>query len=472
MNYSECEKNNMPLLGLCPIGKFVFSHEDAIKQKKGVQNKLEEMNVPFIDIDTVIEDGIIRTDEDIKKAIVYFLEKKIDALFMPHCNFGTEHAVGKIAKALNVPVLIWGPRDEAPLEDGTRLRDTLCGLFASTKVLHKLNIPYTYIENCRTHEPVLEEKMDTFLRAVNISRKFKKGIKIGKVGQRIDFFWTTIINESELLEQFNVEVLPIDMVFVLEKAKKRAQTEYEKYSEEVEAMRKLYTIKGFDDNYDPIINILAARDVLLDTIEEKELDGIALQSFSSIGQALGCTTCVLMSSINEQFPVAAETDINGLISNIMLEKASFSTQIAYLTEFTVRHPENDNAVLLWHGGAPVSLAHPDEKMEISEHWIIKEGIPGTLHFRMKDGPITTARFDGDHGKYLLAGGEGHSIDGPVTRNNYVWFQVDNWNKWEKTLMNGPFIHHTAMSYGNYSAALKESCKYINGLDFVPLNEIS
>ena len=29
-----------PLLGLCPIGKFVFSHEDAIRQKRALQKQL------------------------------------------------------------------------------------------------------------------------------------------------------------------------------------------------------------------------------------------------------------------------------------------------------------------------------------------------------------------------------------------------------------------------------------------------
>ncbi len=28
-----------PLLGLCPIGKFVFSHEDALRQKRVLQKR-------------------------------------------------------------------------------------------------------------------------------------------------------------------------------------------------------------------------------------------------------------------------------------------------------------------------------------------------------------------------------------------------------------------------------------------------
>ena len=40
-------------------------------------------------------------------------------------------------KELGIPVLLWGPLDERPEADGTRLRDTQCGLFATGKVLRR-----------------------------------------------------------------------------------------------------------------------------------------------------------------------------------------------------------------------------------------------------------------------------------------------------------------------------------------------
>jgi L-fucose isomerase-like protein len=47
-------------------------------------------------------------------------------------------------------------------------------------------------------------------------------------------------------------------------------------------------------------------------------------------------------------------------------------------------------------------------------------------------------------------------------------EVDNWPRWEQTLMNSPFIHHTAMAYGDYTAALAEACKYIQGVQGIVL----
>ena len=468
MKTKKNKNPDRPLLGFCPMGKFVFSHQDALHYKSLLEQKLKEWDIRYESIDEVVKDGMVRGTNDIVPVIDYLKSKKVKAVFMPHCNFGTEHAVGLIGRDLGVPVLVWGPRDEAPLEDGTRLRDTLCGLFASTKVLYKLKVPFTYIENCRLDSPQLKDGLDTFLRAVNVADCFRRGIRIGHIGQRINFFWTTIINESELLEQFRVEVLPIDMVEFIREVKERVNRDRERYKIEIRALRERYKIKGFDD-WQPLINVLAVRDEMLKVVDDEGLDGIAFQDFNAIVDEMGAYCYLAHSMVSEVCPLGFESDIHGAIGNIMLSRANFSTEPVFLTEFTVRHPENDQAVLLWHAGAPLSMCHPDEKVEIGPHWILPLPQSGMPHFRLKDGLITVTRFDGESGDYQLALGSGRTIPGPKTLNNYLWMEVENWPLWEKTLMQGPFIHHVSMAYGKYSGALIEVCKYIPGLKPVPLS---
>jgi L-fucose isomerase-like protein len=451
-----------PLLGLCPIGKFVFSNEDAIRFKKSLQSKLSEWGVAYVDLEGVLEDGLVKGQNHVETAVEHFRQAGVDCLFMPHCNFGTEGAVGMIAKKLAVPTLLWGPRDEAPLADGTRLRDTMCGLFASSKVLYKLGVPFTYIENCRIDEEPLQTGVDTFLRAVNVANALRKGIRIGMIGQRIDFFWTTIVNESELLQRFNVEVLPFDMVDFIRDARQRAGKDRSLYQAEVNDLRSRYEVVGLGD--DEFINVLAVRDQMLALAAEHALEGIAFQTFMSIIDAMGAYCIFAESAAAEKYAFALESDIHGVISGALLRRANFNRDPVYLAEFTTRHPQNDNAVLIWHAGAPISMAHPDEKVKIGYHWILPSPLSGMLHFRMKDGPLTVTRFDGDFGAYKLAIGEGKTIEGPRTLNNYAWMEVDDWPHWERTLIEGPFIHHCAMAYGNYAEALVEACKYIPGLE--------
>jgi L-fucose isomerase-like protein len=449
-------------LGFCPIGKFVFSHEDALHYKALIEAKLREWQVDYVSIDGVLPDGIVRDQSHVQPVVDHFKREGIDALFIPHCNFGTEGAAGMIGAKLGVPVLLWGPRDEAPLPDGRRLRDTLCGMFATSKVLHKLNVPFTYIENCRVDDLAFQKGVDTFLRAVNVADAMRRGIRIGHIGQRIDFFWTTIINESELLERFHVEVLPLDMVEFIRRTKERAVKHRPVYQVELDALKTQAQIVGFDTD-DPMIYVLASRDEMLEAADKYGLQGFATQDFNSLIDELGAYNMYATSSVSDRYPIGYESDIHGAITDVLLQRAAYNTVPTYLVDLTIRHPTNDNGILLWHAGAPLSMRDPANPVKVGHHWILPSPLSGMTHFRLKQGPITVARFDGDHGDYKLAVGQGQTIDGPYTQNNYVWMEVDNWPHWERTLMEGPFIHHTGMMYGHYGDALVEACKFIPGL---------
>ena len=171
------------LLGVCPIGKFVFSHEDAMRQKRAILDKLDEWGVAYRTIDDVVPDGMVRDQKHVDPVVEHFRREGVDALFVPHCNFGTEGAVGMIGRKLGVPVLLWGPRDEAPLADGSRLRDSLCGMFASSKVLTKLGVPFSYIENCRIEDPAFERGLRRFMGAASVV-KAMRSMRIAQVGVR------------------------------------------------------------------------------------------------------------------------------------------------------------------------------------------------------------------------------------------------------------------------------------------------
>ena len=142
-------------LGLVPISKFVFSQEDARRYKQLIEGKLTELGVRFVNIDGVTGDGMLFRHADLPAVMQHLRAAQVDALFCPHCNFGTEDVAALLGREMGVPYLLWGPRDEMPLADGTRLRDTQCGLFATSQILRQLHVPFTYIPNCRLDDPAL-----------------------------------------------------------------------------------------------------------------------------------------------------------------------------------------------------------------------------------------------------------------------------------------------------------------------------
>ena len=120
-------------MGFCPIGKFVFSHEDAKHYKGKLESRMDQLGVNYIGIDQAITDGIVRSYDDVEPVVNYLKEQKIDCLFIPHCNFGTESAAGLIAKRLGVPVLLWGPGMKRLWRTEPANRDSLCGMFCNIK---------------------------------------------------------------------------------------------------------------------------------------------------------------------------------------------------------------------------------------------------------------------------------------------------------------------------------------------------
>jgi L-fucose isomerase-like protein len=218
-----------------------------------------------------------------------------------------------------------------------------------------------------------------------------------------------------------------------------------------------------------LAGVLAVRDQMLALGRDHGLDAFAVQDFMSLVEEFGAYCFFADSLVAERYPIGYESDVHGALTNLLLQRSAFNEQPAFLADMTVRHPDDDNGVLLWHAGAPVSMKHPQAQVRLGRHWILPGPFSGMTHYRLKDGPITVARFDGDGGRYALAAGEGDSIEGPETLNNYVWMKVDDWPRWERILIEGPFIHHTGMIYGRYARALLDACRYVPGLEPVRLN---
>ena len=82
---------------------------NALRQKKAILEKLDTWNVNTCTIDGIIPDGMVRDQRHVEPVVEHFRRKSIDALFVPHCNFGTEGAVGMIGRGLGGPGASLGP---------------------------------------------------------------------------------------------------------------------------------------------------------------------------------------------------------------------------------------------------------------------------------------------------------------------------------------------------------------------------
>ena len=107
-------KHNGIKLGFAPTRRTVFSREEAVRFRRLTESRLQELGAQVIGLAGLNEDELLYEPADVPEVLSRFRGAGVDALFVPHCNFGTELAVTNLARRLQVPVLLWGPRDDLP----------------------------------------------------------------------------------------------------------------------------------------------------------------------------------------------------------------------------------------------------------------------------------------------------------------------------------------------------------------------
>lgn len=440
-------------LGFAPTRRSIFSAPDAIKYAGLTRERLKELQVDFVDILDINEEGLLYDDADMEKIAEKFRMEGVDGLFLPHCNFGTEYVCARLAKKLNVPVLLWGPRDERPDESGIRLRDSQCGLFATGKVLRRFQVPFTYLTNCRLTDPEFEQGIQRFLAVCNVVKVFRN-TRILQIAPRPFDFWSTMCNEGELLEKFNIQLSPVPMPELTARIKKVK----EEKAETAKVMAYCHEHMKITIKEEELEHVAALKIAMKQLAQEYGCNAIAIQCWNALQDEIHIMPCAANSLLNEEgLPVVCETDIHGAITAVMVEAAGMDEARSFFADWTVRHPDNDNAELLQHCGPwPISVLQ--EKPVIG--YPLAFDHPGAVEALAKHGTMTLCRFDGDNGEYSLLLGNAKGVEGPYTKGTYVWVEVENWKRLEEKLVCGPYIHHCVGIHKDVVPVLYEACKYI------------
>lgn len=456
-------------IGLVPERRFLpgprrtelFSQDVAFANKEKTVGYLKENfasdDVEFVDLEWLNEEGILEQTDDAYRIADYFKKQDVDAIFIINCNFGSEEAAGKIAQLMKVPTLLWGPRDEFKTK---RFTDTQCGLFSISKQLKRYGVPFTYLENCALDDPKFAHGVADFLSVVTMVKNFYR-LRILQIGARLKPFKCVMANELELTEKFGIDVVPVNMVAMKMKLEELMESKKAIIEKHVEFIRENYDVNDIDPEtlFRMATFIEAFRDLML----ENNCDVIATECWTVMNQAFGAMPCLAMSILADMgIIVVCETDIHGAITSALLSCATRGKKPPFFGEFTVRHPSNDNAELLWHCGVfPTSMKKSSEKKPLA---VFKPSFCG------KDGRYTLARFQGERGNYYLLGGEFNTTEGPETFGTWVWAEFKDLPALERKLVEGPYIHHVSEVEGDYAHVLKEFAKYVPGLIFDPLEK--
>ena len=446
-------------LGVVCTRRDLFSREDALLYKRRILDKLHALGVTFVDIEDINEEGLLFEEDDLEAVITKMKREDVDALFFPHCNFGSEDLVAKVARSFELPILLWGPRDEAPLADGSRLRDSQCGLFATGKILRRFQRKFTYLTMCRIEDPSFAEGIYRFLACANIVKQVKQAT-ILQISTRPSGFWTMMVNEGELLEKFDIRIHPV----TLSDVKREMDRIKSEESEQIDVLeQKIYGIMQVEVTKEDVRNTAALKLAIQALAQRYHCRAAAIQCWNAMQDDLGLFPCVANALLSEEgFPVTCETDIHGAIAAIIANAASREHRISFFADWTVPHPSNENGELLQHCG-PWAPSLMKETPTFGSPFAFHHSHPGALHGEIKGGDMSILRFDGDNGEYQMLMGHAKGIEGPFNQGTYVWIEVENLKKLEEKLVCGPYVHHCVGIHEDVLPQVYEACKYLGGV---------
>lgn len=318
-------------LAFAPTRRSIFSAPAAVEFAERTRQKLTEMGIAFVDIQDINEEGLLYDERGRVRMAEKFKREKVDGLFIPHTNFGTEYECARLAKELGVPVLLWGPRDECPDTNGVRKRDSQCGLFATGKVLRRFQVPFTYMSNCSLEDPQFERGVKDFIAVCNVVKVFRD-IRILQIAPRPFDFWSTMCNEGELLEKFNIQLAPIPMPELIEEIQ-RVKDEKKQVEQVVSYCKEYMDIKIRPEELE---NVAALKVAMKKLAGKYGCRAIAIQCWNALQSEIGIMPCAANSLLNEEgIPVVCETDIHGAITALLAEAAAVDGTRSFFADWTI-----------------------------------------------------------------------------------------------------------------------------------------
>lgn len=421
---------------------------------KYMEDNFTSEHVEFVTTNGLGHCDLIYDDDSAAAVVERFQTEKVDAVIIINCNFGNEEAAADLAKALGKPVCLWAPLDDEYYVHGMRPTDSQCGLFGVSRQLQRFGVPFSHIPCCRVESDEFKEGFERFVRVSCMVKNFT-GMRIGQIGTRPLPFYSVIWNEGELMQKFGVKIIPINMAIIQDRFYKTKEEQKDEITKYVQVLKENYEMDDLTPQY---LERMACLIVTYKNLfKEFKLDVISAECWTATPTMFdGLVPCAAYGILNDLgYNISCESDVHCAMMMALLSSASFGKYKPFLGEFTVRHPENRNAELLWHCGPfPLSVKDPGCKALLvnQREW-----------FKAKDGEYTVARMDQENGDYMMLAGTCKTTEGPETHGTYLWGEFDDLQAWEDRLLDGPYIHHFVEIEGDYTKELAEFCKYFPNL---------
>lgn len=454
-------------LGFIPANRGFFSDQLAARMRNETVKVLKGAGVQVVvpgPKDTKV--GCVETREEAVKAGRLFRQEEVEGIVVSAVNFGDEQGVALAIKeaALNVPVLIFGCQEDAPLGPGVARRDSFCGLLSIGDALRQLRVRYSVPEApiCMPSDESFRATLSRFVGVCRVVNGIRKA-RYGQIGARPDAFWTCRYDEKGL-QQLGPTVVTLDLSEVF--AAVRAAKTDAAVRRVVGEMKKSANCSAVSDaNLEKIAKLEM---YLRKFVADKGLDALGIQCWTSMQANLGVSACTTMSRLDDKgIPCACEADILGTLSMHALQLASGGPSC--LADWNNLHNDDPELVNCWHCGVfPMSWAKAPPVMgcqEIIAAATGRENAMGVMEFVMREGPVTLCRATQDDGRMKAVLAEGSVEANPAgTFGAYGWVRIPGLQDLYRNVLLRHFPHHVAMNRSQVGNVLWEAFGNYLGFD--------
>jgi len=406
--------------------------------------------------------GAVETFADARKCAALFAEnaEQIDGIIVTLPNFGDEKAVAETIKhsGLNVPILIQAEPDVQDKMSAAERRDSFCGKISVCNNLKQAGIPYTLTKShtVKVTSAEFKKDLDEFASVCRIVKGLKNA-RFGAIGARTGAF-NTVRYSEKILELAGISVETIDLSEILGKVASLANND-RAVGRKLEAIRKYTPTESIPA--DKLLKMAKFGYVVDRWVKEQELDGTAIQCWTSLQEFFGVVPCALMSMMSESLvPSACEVDVTGLLGMYILQLAN-GTPSALLDWNNNYGSDPDKCILFHCSNLPRSF-FKSPKMDYQE--IIagamgKDSTYGTIVGRIAPGKATFCRTTTDDAAGVISAyaGEGEFTNDKLdTFGGYGVMKISNLQPLMQYICTMGFEHHVAVNLSQKADAVAEA----------------
>lgn len=397
---------------------------------------------------SVIEPEKLLTDINAVQQFADSLKKeRFDLLLVFQATFSDSTMVLTLVEEIDAPIFLWAVPEE---HTGGRLRlNSFCGINLAGHALTKAGYPYEFAFAAPDEASVIKEII-TVAQAGH-ARNLLRNARLGRLGENPDGFETCDFDQNRLRKEFGMDVVQFNLeddIFPQVRI------------EEPEVIHAIYKdleskVEGLKDlDKGPTEKTLSVYSTLGRIAKQQKISGFAVRCWPEFFTELGCAACGAMSMLSdEMIPCSCEADVNGTITQMMLQ--FISGEPAFGTDVVSIDREQDT-VIVWHCGlAPLSMADPEKPIGVTIHSNRK--LPLLFNFPLKPGIITISRLSESTGNYRLVIGKAKVLRGPQTfsgTTGRILFDRPAAEVLDIMIREG-LEHHISLTYGDHVPALSK-----------------